>query len=51
MFKSPQIETNAAWQAGFQSQFRDMELRNRAAQSGAPQIANGIPTMSGQLHR
>lgn len=47
-FKGPQIDTTAAANAGFQSQFREMELRNRAAQMGAPQIANGIPTMPGQ---
>jgi hypothetical protein len=44
----PQIDFKAAQQAGFQSQFQEMQLRNHAAEVGAPQIANGIPTMPGQ---
>jgi hypothetical protein len=44
----PQIDTAAASRAGFESQFREMQLRNHAAEVGAPQIANGIPTMPGQ---
>ena len=44
----PQIDWKASQQAGFQGQFQEMQLRNQAAQMGAPQIANGIPTMPGQ---
>jgi len=44
----PKIDTAAAQRAGLESQFREMQLRNRAAAMGAPQVANGIPTMPGQ---
>jgi hypothetical protein len=46
--QQPKIDFRAAQQAGFQGQFQQMQLRNTAAEMGAPQIANGIPTMPGQ---
>jgi hypothetical protein len=44
----PKFDFQAAARAGVEGRLRDMEMRNRAAQAGAPQIANGIPTMPGQ---
>jgi hypothetical protein len=44
----PKIDVEAAQKAGVQSRFQEMQLRNQAAALGAPQIANGIPTMPGQ---
>src|SRR5580704_13536728 len=43
----PKIDVQAAQRGWAQSQFQQMQLRNQAAQMGAPQIANGIPTMPG----
>jgi hypothetical protein len=44
----PKIDVQAAQRGWAQSQFQQMQLRNQAAEMGAPQIANGIPTMPGQ---
>jgi hypothetical protein len=47
-FKGPPIDAEAAQRGWWASQQREIDLRNRAAQMGAPQVANGIPTMPGQ---
>jgi hypothetical protein len=47
-FKGPQIDVGVAQRGWWAGQQRDIDLRNRAAAAGAPQIANGIPTMPGQ---
>ena len=47
-FTGPQIDIEAAQKGWWASQQREIDLRNRAAAAGAPQIANGIPTLPGQ---